>query len=168
MSFATPATMLLLAFLIPAPLSTSSKVSARQGSPGSLETLSHKTGWIYLGALTVDYKAWFSSDPNVDYPTGAFEIVDRSVNRRKPVLPKIGEKIRLTTRVQVRILDYATRAEARRLTPLSSANRSLGPEDNTDAWIDAGTIVEVRAVHVSRPAGEIRSAWARVSPSPTK
>ena len=57
---------------------------------------------------------------------------------------------------------------ARGVAVRTPAYRSLEPEDSTEAWIDAGTVVEVQVVTISRPAGHVRSAWARVSPSPKK
>jgi hypothetical protein len=144
------------------------RLDASQTSKGSLDALTHKTGWVLLGGLTKDAKKWafgvgIDSDPTVDYPTGSFEILGRTVDRQKPELPKKGERIRLTARAQVTILDYATTGETRRLTAPSSLSRSLGAGDRTGIWIDAGTVVHVQDVQISRPYGQLRNVWARVT-----
>jgi hypothetical protein len=128
------------------------------------QVLTWKTGWIELGAISADMKEWAAgSDHSVDFLTGGFEIVGRRVDRRKPVLPKIGERIRLTTRNEITILDYASTGEKRRLEVPFSVARSLGRNDRTGLWLEPGDIVEVLAVRISRPYGEVRTAWARVS-----
>lgn len=138
-------------------------------STGSLDTLTHKTGWIPLGALTADSRRWAGgSDPNVPYMTGPFEILGRRVDRRKPILPKVGDRIRVTARQEIVIIDYARTGEQRRLTAPSSVtsiSRPLGAADRTGLHVEAGEVLEVRAVKISRPLGQIRAAWARVSPS---
>ena len=132
---------------------------------GSLERLTGKTGWIPLGDVTVDGKHWASgSDPTVDFLTGPFEILGKAVDRHTPVLPKAGERIKLTARVPVLILDFATTGEKRALDAPSAVSRSKGPDDRTGLILAPGSIVEVRAVAVSGPHGRTRAVWARVSP----
>src|SRR6266536_4463753 len=93
----------------------------------SLENMTYKTGWVLLGAVTEDYRAWAAAnDSHVPYKTGGFEIVGKTVDRTKPVLPRKGDLIRITDREPIVILDYATTAEKRRLDPPSSVTRSLG------------------------------------------
>lgn len=149
---------------------STSTIARMQTSPapaGSLETLTYKTGWIPLGELTADSKKWATgSDPTVPYNTGTFEILGRKVDRRKPVLPKVGDRIRLTARVPVTILEYTTDGERHRLDP-PMISRGLEPRDETGLRLEPGAVVEVRAVNITRASGQIKFAWARVSP-PTK
>jgi hypothetical protein len=126
-----------------------------------------RTGWIHLGDLTADGKAWGTrGDPAVDFPAGVFEIVGKPLDSHKPILPSIGDRIRLPVRTLVYILDYGTQGERRRLEPLSAmANRNLGPNDRTTIVLAPGSIVEVRAVDVWEPDGAFRAAYARVVPA---
>lgn len=117
--------------LITLQASTVIRASVQVGqSTGSLDTLTHKTGWILLGALTADFRRWaVGADPNVPYMTGPFEILGRRVDRRKPILPKVGDRIRVTVRQEIMIVDYATASEQRRLTApssVTSVRRPLG------------------------------------------
>ena len=156
---------LLLATLAIQPQLLAMRVRPDQGVVDGLGKLTYKTGWILLGAVTADSRNWaVGFDPKTDYPTGAFEIVGRNLNRRKPDLPKVGERIRLTARTPVVLLDYATVAEKRRLESPSSVTRSKGPDDETGISLAPGTVVLVRAVTVSRRLGQVRAVWARVSP----
>ena len=145
-------------------------VTARQAA-GSLDALHFKTGWIMLGVLTADRRQWAAgNDPGVAYKTGAFEILGRPVDRRRAVLPKVGDRIRITTRLPVVIVDYATAGEQRRLTApsaVTSIDRPLGPADRTGAYVEAGDVLRVCAVSVSRRLGETRVVEARVSPAMT-
>jgi hypothetical protein len=133
----------------------------------SLEALMGRTGWIHLGDLTADGKAWGTrGDPAVDFPAGVFEIVGERLDRHKPILPTVGDRIRLPVRTRVYILDYGTQGEKRRLEPLSAlGDRNLGPDDQTRIVLAAGAIVEVRAVDVWEPEGAFRGAYARVVPA---
>src|SRR6266508_2296023 len=73
----------------------------------SLESLTYKTGWVLLGGITANSKAWAAgNDSHVPYKTGGFEIVGRNVNRKKPVLPRKGDLIRITDREPIVILNY--------------------------------------------------------------
>jgi hypothetical protein len=138
-----------------------------KGTRSALDALSSKTGWIGLGDVTADRQNWFSGgDPTVDYLTGPFEIIGRQVDRRKPIFPKVGERIRLTARNMVFILDYATLGERRRLDSPTLAERPIQRErDMTGIVLLPGTIVGVRAVETSRLYGQMRAVWARVVPS---
>ncbi len=126
------------------------------GSP--LETLAYKTGWIDLGeVLTRDSKTWATASS----PT--FEIVGKAPSP-KVLLPKRGERIRLITRLPIILVDFASLGEANRLTaPLRTHH--VGPGDQTGLFLEVGTIVEVRAIEVSRPSGFLRFVWARVVPA---
>ena len=123
-----------------------------------------KTGWILLGDLNKSGTRWESAgDPNVDYFSGVFEILDRHVDRRRTTLPKVGERIRVTVGSAVTIVDYRVRGEQRVRDSPSSAGRPLGPDDNTGLFVEQGAIVRVDDVRVSQAAGQLRAVWARVS-----
>ena len=149
---------------------TTADTSTEQ-SASSLDTLVYKTGWIFLGDITLDFRRWASgSDPIVPYKTGPFEILGRRVDRRKPILPKVGERIRATLRQQVIIIDYALLGEERRLTSPSSVTsieRPLGGGDRTGIFVEVGDVLEVHAVRITRPLGPARVVWGRVSPAAT-
>lgn len=134
---------------------------------GSLEELSHHTGWIMIGAVTADHKHWAASignDPSVSYPAGAYEILGRRLDRRKPILPGVGDKIRVTVRLPITIFDFRSAGEKHRLTAPTSVTRGLiSADDSTGGFVEPGTVVIVRDVRVSR-GGDIRIIWARVSP----
>lgn len=157
--------MLSLSVGVPPPALLAKWQNQPTQSKDSLGSLTWKTGWIQLGDTTADLKKWaFGHDPDTDFITGVYEIVGSDWNRRTPRLPKVGARIRLTRSVPVLILDYGSAAEKRRLEPPSAAGRPLGPEDQTDIRLPAGTIVEVRSVKVSRPRGHTRAIYARVVP----
>jgi hypothetical protein len=128
-----------------------------------LTSLTGKTGWIPLGDITADGKRWAAgNDPSTSFITGVYEIPGSGWDRRTPRLPKVGARIRLTVDVPVQILDYRISGEKRRLDPPASANRPLGPQDETGIRLPAGSVLEVRAVAISKPHGDVRGVWARV------
>jgi len=142
-------------------LSSESSFAAQQRAG---EEKAVKTGWILLGDLNKSGTRWGSAgDPSVDYFSGVFEILDRHVDRRSTTLPKAGERIQLTVRSAVTILDYRIKGGRRVRESPSSARRPLGPDDNTGLFVKAGAIVRVDDVRVSQPAGQLRAVWARVS-----
>src|ERR1035437_7166220 len=82
------------------------------GLAGALETLVHKTGWVPLGDLTRDSRKWATgSNPTATSNSGTFEILGKTIDEVKAVLPKVGERIQITARVPIIILDYATAGE---------------------------------------------------------
>lgn len=127
----------------------------------SLEGLVHRTGWIYLGGITENRADWaVGADPDVPFLTGAYRIVDRDVDRRRPFLPAVGERIELTTATFVRILDFSISGEARRLDrPIEGWDAR---KDETGVRLDKGTVVKVCDLFVDEPAGTIRPVHARV------
>jgi hypothetical protein len=134
---------------------------------GSLEELRGKTGWIPLGLVTADKRRWaIGADPAVDYDTGAFEFVDKTTNRRRPVLPRAGERIRLTARNRVTILDFASTGERRAMDDPSAVHPS--GSELTDILLAKGSVVEVREVRLSPSRGGSRTVWARVVPAKGK
>ena len=138
-----------------------------RGGAGALEALVHKTGWIPLGDLTRDSRKWATgSNPTATSNSGTFEILGKTIDEVKAVLPKVGDRIQITARVPIIILDYATAGEDHRLEP-PMMKRGLERRDNTGLWLEVGAVVEVRVVKISPAHGEIKAAWARVSP-PTK
>jgi hypothetical protein len=113
----------------------------------TLAALEHQTGWILAGGVTNNYKRWalgFANDPTVDYLSGVYEILGSRMDRRVPVLPKVGQQIRVTARIAVTILDFHTLGEKRRLVSPSAATRPLGTDDDTGCFIEAGTVVGTR------------------------
>lgn len=135
------------------------EIHGNQDVIGSLETLTYKTGWIPLGEARTDLTGWGTTNS----PT--FEILGRATGPRSIVLPKVGERIRLVERVPLYIVDFATLGEAKRLTAPMTTRRGLEPGDRTGLWLDAGSVLAVRSVSVSRPSGELREVWARVVPA---
>jgi hypothetical protein len=134
----------------------------------TLQDLTWRTGWIPLGDVSEDLQEWVaSSDPSVAFFTGTFEIVGKTVDRRKPITPAVGERIRLAVPLDVVILGYATRREERRLDP-PLVSRGMLASDLTGIRLERGTIVEVHAVHIATfpPGSGITTAWARVGPVP--
>ncbi len=135
-------------------------IYATQEAGSPLETLAYKTGWIDLGeVLTSDVTRWGTTN------SPRFEFLDRAVNPATVVLPKVSDRIRLVERVPLYIVDFATLGEAKRLTAPMTTRRGLEPGDRTGLWLDAGSVLAVRSVSVSRPSGELRFVWARVVPA---
>lgn len=148
---------------------TASQGAVKGAHDGSLDELRGKTGWISLGDVTPDQKRWATgSDPRVEYFAGAFEYVDKVVDRRKPVLPKVGDRIRLTARRHVIILDFASTGERRALDDPSNVDRSATASEFTGIILPQGSVVEVRQIRVSRTAGAFRTVWARIVPAGIK
>lgn len=139
------------------------QVSEPEGQLGQLRS---QTGWIVLGELTEDRQSWATGhDPIVDFPTGPFAFVDRDVDRRLPTLPRTGERIRILGQsVPLYILDYATRREARRLTPPSAATRPRDTRDRVGFRLPVGTVLVVQDLQLE-PLGRFYRVWARVVPS---
>jgi len=139
--------------------------ATRGGHEGSLDELRGKTGWIGLGQVTRDQKQWATAaDPATEYKTGAFEFVDKATDRRKPILPKAGERIRLTARNRIIILDFASTGEKRALDDPSAVPASTSASEFTDIILPIGTIAEVRELRLSPARGGIRTVWARIVP----
>lgn len=104
------ATLLLVA--VQANAARSSTAQSRDQSNQSLSALRGQTGWITLGFVSPDRKRWVVAvDPTLDYFSGVFEMLDRHVDRKTVVLPRIGERIRLTVADDVVIPDYANKGE---------------------------------------------------------
>jgi hypothetical protein len=140
--------------------------AVRGAHEGSLDELRGKTGWIPLGDVTGDQTQWATgADPNTEYNTGAFEFVDKATDRRKPVLPRPSDRIRLTTRIRIFILDFASTGERRALDDPSSVHRSATGSELTDIILPKGSIVEVREIRLSPARGGIRTVWVRIVPA---
>jgi hypothetical protein len=141
------------------------QLGADDASVTTLNGLKQKTGWIWLGDLTPDLQNWATgADPNADFFTGTYEIIGKSSDRRKPVLPDVGDQIRLARRCRVVIPDYARSGEKRALDSPFANGPYLQPSDNTGIYLPPGTILEVRAVQLSPVHQYGTSAYARVSP----
>jgi hypothetical protein len=135
-------------------------------STNALQTLSHKTGWILLGEATADLKHWAvgqMGDPSVDYFSGTYVILGRTIDRRRPIRPKIGECIRIMARGRIIILDYAVTGEEHRLAP-PMMTRGLDSGDDTKLFLERDAVVQVCDVKIAPAAGQIRAVWGRVSP----
>ena len=129
---------------------TQAKQAVREEKTES--ALKLKTGWIRLGSVTVNRKRWAgASDPNVDFPTGGFEILEKNVDRRKVSLPMAKDRIRLTAANEVIVLDYVSSGEKRALDSPASLTRSIGDRDRPGIRLAAGTIVQVEEIRFSRP-----------------
>jgi hypothetical protein len=96
---------------------------------------------------------------------GAFEILGRDIDRHSPTLPGVGDRIRLTVKREVFILEYARSGEKLALVWPDSLppDRTLGPGDRTGIVLPPGAIVEIKEVQVSPARGVVRDAWARVA-----
>jgi len=111
----------------------------------SLDRLVHKTGWVPLGDITFDRQAWTAGhDPASPFPTGTYRIVGRHWDRRAPLLPRIGDRIELMTPVPVRIVDFATTGETRRLLP---PPEGWNGRDETGLRLEKGSVVTVCDLH---------------------
>jgi hypothetical protein len=147
------------------PLTAVAQAPPTAAERGSLDVLHSRTNWILLGELSRDLKHRAAgADPAVDFKTGSYEVINRKVDRRRPGLPRVGDRIRLTARNAVTILDYATAGEKRVLQSPSSVRRHLGVGDRPGIVLPADSVVEVRDVKISRPYGHVRVVWARISP----
>jgi hypothetical protein len=121
----------------------------------ALDQLEFKTGWVFLGELADDNR-WLSLP--------SFQLVPDSSDTRTTSLrpPHPGDRIRLTERLRIHIIDYATAGEQHRLeSPMSRGPRD--PSDETRLWLPAGAFVQVEELDMPR-AGELRSILARVAP----
>ena len=75
----------------------------------------------------------------------------------------------LARRADVRLVDYGVTGEERRLDPpMSSVRPRIGQFDETGLWLEPGALLNVEAIEVSPPMGQIREAWARVTLTPMK
>jgi hypothetical protein len=136
----------------------------RGAREGSLDELRVKTGWIPLGLVTNDGKQWaVGADSATEYNTGAFEFVDKTTDRRKPVLPRAGDRIRLTARNRLIILGFASTGERRALEDPSLAHPAAS--DLTEIILPKGSVVEVQEIRQSSARGDIRTVWARIAPA---
>jgi hypothetical protein len=78
----------------------------------SLSVLKGQTGWITLGFVSPDRKRWVVAvDPTLDYFSGVSRYLTVMSIKKKPVLPWIGERIRLTVPDDVVIPDYANKGK---------------------------------------------------------
>ena len=115
------------------------------------DRLQHRTGWIYLGELK-----------SGRWATQVHHVAKKGASRR--AVPRIGDVLEMTDeRVAVRLSGYQTHGERDRL--IAPADRPLEPEDGTGVWLEPGSLVVVRAVHVEKPAYGLRGVWVRVSPA---
>jgi len=139
---------------------------AAEARQGSLDDLRGRTGWIFLGTVTADRQRWSSgADPYKDYLTGTFEFVDRVTDRRVPIIPKPDEQIRLTTDVDVIIVNYRLTGEDKALVDPSSVPRSTTGSERTNILLPKNSILRVRDVRISPAYGDFRIVWARVVPA---
>lgn len=130
----------------------------------SLDGLVNKTGWVPLGGVTFDRRAWTGGhDPASPFMTGTYRIVGRQWDRRAPLLPDVGDRIELMTSVPVRIVDFATTGETRRLLPPSEGWNAR--RDETGLRLLKGSIVIVCDLHEMEIPDIGWSVWARVCPS---
>jgi hypothetical protein len=162
--------LLVIAFVLAIASISASTVRAQSRGSATKSVwnrLVHKTGWVILGELSRDRRRWaVAVDPNIDYFSGIFEILDRPFDRRSTELPKVGERIRVMVRVSLVILDYRLNGEQRALQSPGSTTRPKGPYDETGLYLEPDSIVRVEAVNQSRPLGPggVRVVWGRVSP----
>ena len=120
--------------------------------PSPWDRLQHRTGWIYLGELK-----------GGRWATQVHHVVKKGSARR--VVPRIGNVLELTDeRVAVYLTGFQTHGERDRL--IAPADRPLEPEDSTGVWLEPGSLVVVRAVHIEKPAYGLSGLWVRVSPAP--
>ncbi len=130
---------------------------------GSLDGLVHKTGWVPLGGVTFDRRAWTGGhDPASPFRTGTYRIVGRQWDRRAPLLPDVGDRIELMTSAPVRIVDFTTTGETRRLLPPPDG---WNGRDETGLRLAKGSVVTVCDLHEMEIPDIGWSVWARVCPS---
>jgi len=116
----------------------------------ALEQLDHRTGWIPLGTLRE--KSWIQT---------WFDPVKARTGESQFLLPKPGDRIRLSQRMRIHLLDYRTAGEQHRLEDPGARPRSQS--DETRLWLPAGALVEVADVR-AHYVGSIGVVWARVVP----
>lgn len=165
----TRSTVLIMALLNPWSARLANAAAQRTIWPtcgGQLEQLPGRTGWLRLGDLTLDRRHWASAgDPDVDFMTGGFEFVSRTVDRRLPVLPSVGDLIRLTARNRVIILGYRTTGTQRVVEVPLDHGVGLSPGDDTDVVLTPGTVVKVQQVELRRTES-MDHLFVRAAPAP--
>jgi hypothetical protein len=109
----------------------------------ALEQLKFKTAWVFLGFL--DAEGLLSPGDGSTVPLS---------------MPQKGDRLRVSRRLRLHIVDYGKSGEARRM----EAPFMQSTDDGTRLWIAPGTLVQVEEVRVS-PKPE-QSVWARLSPVP--
>ena len=106
--------------------------------------LVHKTGWILLGGIQSDTSEFVT---HVE-----FQIVGRKVHedeQGQPEIPRVGDRIRVTTPHRIVILGYWSTGEKDRLVSPTTLER-LRDVDQTDLEIRAGAVVEVTDIKVKK------------------
>lgn len=107
----------------------------------ALEQLEFKTAWVQLGFI--DYSGQLKTADGSTVPVS---------------VPRAGDRLRLSRRMRLHIVDYAKSGEARRM----EAPIVQPAEDETRLWIAPGTLVQVDEVRVAPEPAQF--VWARLSP----
>jgi len=126
----------------------------------ALEQLKFKTGWIVLGIRARNGSAVQTSN---GWMQTSFEFAVQPGARGQQRVPRSGDRIRLTERERIHILDYAISAEQRRLQSPMANGRSRSQHDETRLWLAPGAVVQVADIQVAW-AGSLGAVWARVIP----
>lgn len=116
-------------------------VPNHQTRADALEQLEYNTAWVQLGFI--DYSGQLKTGDGSTVPVS---------------LPRAGDRLRVSRRMRLHIVDYPKSGEARRM----EAPIVRPAEDETRLWIAAGTLVQVDEVRVAPEPAQF--AWARLSP----
>ena len=127
--------------------------------PDALEQLRFKTGWIPLGTRA---KNGSGIETNNGWIQIWFEFV-APPGRGRQRIPKSGDRIRLTDRQRIHILDYATSGEQHRLESPMANGRIRTQRDETRLWLASGAVLQIADIQVAW-AGPMAIVWARVVP----
>ncbi len=139
---------------------SSAHVSNYETRVDALEQLKFKTGWIMLGTRG---KRGYGVQMINGWIQTWFEFIVQPGARSPKRIPKSGDRIRLTGRQRIHILDYAVSDERRRLESPMADGRNRQQRDETRLWLASGSAVQVADVRVAW-AGPMAVVWARVVP----
>lgn len=113
--------------------------------------LQNRTAWLYLGDVTASEESWATQ----------IRHADESGNTNR-VVPQPGDVIRITSEIELLILEYRTRGEELRLR--SPADRILTTKDRTGITLGSDSKVRIEEIQLETPAGGLKGVWARVTP----
>jgi len=121
------------------------------GAP--LSTLTHRTGWLLMGALELNRDVWTDGVP--------FEFVVTS--RPSYILPRAGDLIRLKGDGPIIILNFGSQGEALRNVSPSTRHGDRHVFDETGTRVESNVVYTVADIQVERDEiSGARLIWVRI------
>jgi hypothetical protein len=116
-------------------------------------SLRHRTGWVLLGTVDRTTGEWGTQIE--------FEIVGKKPTVTA-VIPKVGEAIRATGKLQVVVVGFRLYGERDRLK--SPATRILDKNDFTDVVLTPGSQARIYSVSRAPIVNGLEEVWVRIGP----